>query len=79
AGIVSGLADVDAIALTMASVTKSTVASAVAVTAITLAAVTNTLVKLSIAYVLGTREFGNKMAKIFLPTVLVGLIALFLL
>jgi len=36
------------------------------------------LVKLSIAYVLGTREFGNKMAKIFLPTVLVGLVAIFL-
>ena len=79
AGIVSGLADVDAIALTMASLAKSTVVPAVAVTAITLAAITNTLVKLPIAYVLGTREFGNKMAVIFLPTVLVGLFALFLL
>ena len=79
AGIVSGLADVDAIVLTMASMAKSTVVPAVAVTTITLAAVTNTLVKLSIAYVLGTREFGNKMAKIFLPMVLVGLIAIFLL
>ena len=78
-GIVSGLADVDAIALTMASLARSTVVPAVAVTTITLAAVTNTLVKLSIAYVLGTREFGNKMAKIFLPMVLVGVIAIFLL
>ncbi len=79
AGIVSGLADVDAIALTMASLAQSTVAPAVAVTTITLAAITNTLVKLILAYVLGTREFGNKMAVILLPTVLVGLVALFLL
>jgi len=79
AGIVSGLADVDAIVLTMASLAKSTVVSAVAVTTITLAAITNTLVKLCIAYVLGTKEFGNKIAKIFLPTVLMGLVALFLL
>lgn len=79
AGIVSGLADVDAIVLTMATQARLTVASSVAVTAITLAAITNTLVKLSIAYVLGTKEFGNKMAKIFLPTVVAGLAALFLL
>ncbi|MFZ3149441.1 MAG: MgtC/SapB family protein [Methanothrix sp.] len=77
AGIVSGLADVDAIVLTMASLAKSTVVPAVAVTTITLAAITNTLVKLCIAYVLGTKEFGNEIAKIFLPTVLMGLVALF--
>ena len=78
AGVVSGLADVDAIALTMASLAKSTLVPTVAVTTITLAAITNTLVKLSIAYVMGTKEFGNKMAKIFLPMVLVGLAAIFL-
>ena len=70
--------DVDAIALTMASLAGSTVAMDVAVTAITLAAVTNTLVKLCIAYLLGTREFGNRMAAIFLPIVLVGLAVIFL-
>jgi uncharacterized membrane protein (DUF4010 family) len=79
AGVISGLADVDAIALTMASLAGSTVAMDVAVTAITLAAVTNTLVKLCIAYLLGTREFGNRMAAIFLPIVLVGLAIIFLL
>ena len=79
AGVISGLADVDAIALTMASLVGSTVAMDVAVTAITLAAVTNTLVKLCIAYLLGTREFGNRMAAIFLPIVLVGLAIIFLL
>ena len=53
ASIVSGLADVDAITLTMATLAKSTLAGNVAATAITLAAITNTLVKLTIAYVLG--------------------------
>ena len=78
ASIVSGLADVDAITLTMATLAKSTLAGNVAATAITLAAITNTLVKLAIAYVLGSREFGNKMAAILLPTVVAGLLALFL-
>ncbi len=79
AGVISGLADVDAIALTMASLAGSTVAMDVAVTAITLAAVTNTLVKLCIAYLLGTKEFGNSMAAILLPIVLVGLAVMLLL
>jgi uncharacterized membrane protein (DUF4010 family) len=76
AGIVSGLADVDAITLTMASLVGATLSSNVAVTAIILAAVTNTLVKLAIAYVLGTREFGLGMARIFLPISLLGLATL---
>ncbi|NTV27676.1 MAG: MgtC/SapB family protein [Methanothrix sp.] len=78
ASIVSGLADVDAITLTLSTLAKSTLAPNVAVASITIAAITNTLVKLCIAYVLGTREFGNRIAAIFLPTVLTGLIALFL-
>jgi uncharacterized membrane protein (DUF4010 family) len=76
AGVVSGLADVDAIALTMASLAGSTLANNVAVTAIILATVTNTLVKLTITYIMGTREFGLQMAKIFLPIILVGLATL---
>jgi len=78
ASIVSGLADVDAITLTLSTLAKSTLAPNVAVASITIAAITNTLVKLCIAYVLGTREFGNRIAAIFLPTVLTGLVALFL-
>jgi uncharacterized membrane protein (DUF4010 family) len=79
AGVISGLADVDAIALTMASLAGSTLAMDVAVTTIILAAVTNTLVKLCIAYILGSRRFGNKMAGIFLPIALAGLAAMLLL
>ena len=78
ASIISGLADVDAITLTMATMSKSTLAANVAVTSITLAAIVNTLVKLTIAYVLGTRAFGNKMAAILIPIVLAGLLALIL-
>lgn len=77
AGVVSGLADVDAITLTMASLAGASLSISVAVTAIILAAITNTLVKLTIAYALGTREFGIRMTKIFLPTIIAGLAALF--
>ena len=79
ASIVSGLADVDAITLTIATLAKSTLAGSVAATSITLAAITNTLVKIAIAYVLGSKEFGNRMAAILLPTVVAGLLALFFL
>lgn len=47
-------------------------------TSIILAAMTNTLVKLVIAYVLGTVEFGNKIAAIFLPMLLTGLLFMLL-
>jgi len=77
AGVVSGLADVDAITLTMGSLAGASLSISVAVTAIILAAITNTLVKLTIAYALGTREFGIRMTKIFLPTIIAGLAALF--
>jgi uncharacterized membrane protein (DUF4010 family) len=78
ASIVSGLADVDAITLTMSTLAKTTLDQNVAVTSITIAGIANTLVKLCIAYVLGTREFGNRIAAIFLPIILAGSIALFL-
>ena len=78
AGVVSGLAETDAIALTMASLAGSTLTSNVAANTIILATITNTLVKLTITYVMGTREFGLQMAKIFLPTILVGLVTLIL-
>ena len=74
--MVSGLADVDAITLTMGSLAGASLSISVAVTAIILAAITNTLVKLTIAYALGTREFGIRMTKIFLPTIIAGLAAL---
>jgi len=79
AGVISGLADVDAITLSMATLANTTIASDIAATAIVLAAMTNTVVKLIIAYLLGTREFGNKIAMIFLPMIAVGILASMLL
>jgi len=79
ASLVAGLADVDAITLSLATLAKtSQMEERVAVAAITLAAMTNTLVKLSITYILGTREFGSRVALIFLPMIAVGLLAIFL-
>ena len=78
ASVIAGLADVDAISLSMATLAKSSLMPNTAVTAITLAAITNTLVKLSISYIMGTREFGNRIATIFLPMIIVGLLAILL-
>jgi uncharacterized membrane protein (DUF4010 family) len=74
ASAIAGLADVDAISLSMATLAKSSLASGTAVTAITLAAMTNTMVKLAISYIMGTKEFGNRIAIIFLPMIIIGLI-----
>lgn len=79
ASVIAGLADVDAITLSMATLARSTLSPGIAVTAITLAAITNTFVKVLIAFILGTREFGMRIAVIFLPMMLTGLlVALFL-
>jgi uncharacterized membrane protein (DUF4010 family) len=74
ASMVAGLADVDAITLTMSTLAKSSLDPRAAVIAITLAAMTNTIVKLIIAYLMGTREFGNKVAVIFLPMIAAGIL-----
>lgn len=74
AAIIAGLADVDAITLSMSTLAKTTLDPTIAVDSITLAAMTNTLVKLSIAYILGNIAFGNKIATIFLPMILLGVL-----
>lgn len=76
ASIISGLADVDAIALTMATLAETSISPHLAATAITIATMTNTLVKLAIAFVMGSREFGRSMARAFLPMIAVGLATL---
>jgi len=78
ASIVAGLADVDAITLSMATLAKTSVCPDVAVASITLATMTNTLVKLSITFILGTREFGKRVSLIFVPMLVVGLLVIFL-
>ena len=74
ASAIAGLADVDAISLSIATLAKSSLEPGTAVIAITLAAMTNTIVKLAISYIMGTKEFGNRIAIIFLPMIIIGLL-----
>ncbi|MDF0591207.1 MgtC/SapB family protein [Candidatus Methanocrinis natronophilus] len=77
ASVVAGLADVDAITLSLATLARtSQMDEGVAVAAITLAAITNTLVKLGITFILGSKEFGLRVATIFVPIIGVGLLAI---
>ncbi|MCJ7446026.1 MAG: MgtC/SapB family protein [Methanotrichaceae archaeon] len=79
ASIIAGLADVDAISYSMATLAKTTINPNTAANAITLAAMTNMLVKLFIAFALGTMEFGKKVAIIFVPMIMAGLFAVIIL
>jgi len=80
ASIFSGLADVDAITLSMATMSgKGLIETGTAVTAITLAAMSNTIVKFAIAYLFGTHEFGKWIGVIFGAMILVGAAVLLIL
>jgi uncharacterized membrane protein (DUF4010 family) len=79
ASIISGVADVDAITISMALLAQNgTISSVTAVTAITLASISNTMVKFGIALFLGTRSFGKNVGGLFAIIILAGLIAIFL-
>lgn len=75
--IISGVADVDAITISMAILAKNTISPDVAVTAITLAAISNTIIKFCIAMFFGTRKFGYIIGAIFAVIISVGLIVIF--
>ena len=77
ASVISGIADVDAITISMALLAKTTVPQEVAVTAITIAAISNTVMKFSIAFFIGTRRFGQIVGLIFAAIITTGLIAVF--
>lgn len=71
--VLSGLADVDAIVLTMSSLAKNGgITETVATTSIILAAATNTLVKGGMAYFLGNKKFGRVVLGIFLVILILG-------
>lgn len=76
--IISGVADVDAITISMALLAKNTISPNVAVTAITLAAISNTIIKFLIAMFFGTRKFGYIIGAIFAIIISVGLTTIFL-
>ncbi|AUB57790.1 MULTISPECIES: MgtC/SapB family protein [Methanobacterium] len=79
ASIISGVADVDAITISMALLAPDTISNNTAVTAITLAAISNTVFKFLITLFLGTRKFGRNIGIIFLVVILAGLITIFVL
>lgn len=75
--IFSGLADVDAITLSMAKLASNgVVTEKVASSAITLAAMSNTLVKGGIVYFLGSKELKKKITLAFGSILIVGLLSI---
>lgn len=75
ASIISGVADVDAITISMAFLARDTISPETAVTAITLASISNTIIKFLIALFFGTRKFGQLIGIIFAVIIAIGLIA----
>ncbi|NYB52029.1 MAG: MgtC/SapB family protein [Methanobacteriaceae archaeon] len=76
ASIISGVADVDAITISMALLAPETITNNTAVTAITLAAMSNTVFKFFIALFLGSRKFARNVGLIFLILIMVGVVAI---
>lgn len=76
-GIISGLADVDAITQTMAVDSgRGLITFSIAASTILLAVMSNNIVKGSIAWKLWSREFGLKVMGSFLFSIFAGLIAI---
>lgn len=76
--VVAGLTDVDAITMSMVTLSSSQeITVSVAVTAITLAVVSNTIVKTGIAYLFGGKEFAKRIAIASACILTAGLITLF--
>jgi uncharacterized membrane protein (DUF4010 family) len=76
--VLSGVADVDAITLSMASLSRDgEINNFVASVSIILAAASNTLVKAGMAYFLGAKKFGIKVTLISLVILACGILALF--
>lgn len=68
----SGLADVDAITLSVGRLSAHDLETTVAVRALTLAALTNTVVKIGLASAVGGRALGKAVAWFLVPAVLAG-------
>ncbi|MDP3965913.1 MAG: MgtC/SapB family protein [archaeon] len=80
ASILSGLVDVDAIVLSMSSLSKSGEITRITASAsIILASISNTFVKMGIALFVGDKKYGKVIAGIFAIILLIGALTLFLL
>jgi uncharacterized membrane protein (DUF4010 family) len=74
---VSGLADVDAMTITLSQLAaEGTVSTGVATTGIVIAAIANTLVKAALAWFLGSRRLGKLVSLVLVVVVLTGLLFL---
>jgi uncharacterized membrane protein (DUF4010 family) len=71
--LIAGLADVDAITLSVASLAKTEIAPKVASLAILIAALTNTFVKAGIAFIFGSKKFGMNVLKVFVLVAITGI------
>ncbi|MDI6643931.1 MAG: DUF4010 domain-containing protein [Methanobacteriaceae archaeon] len=78
ASILSGVADVDAITISMALQAKTTISSTTAVIAITLATMSNTVFKFLIALLIGTKRFAKFIGIIFILIILAGIVTIIL-
>jgi uncharacterized membrane protein (DUF4010 family) len=77
---VSGLADVDAMTLTLSRLAADgTVSADVATTGIVIAAISNTLVKAGIAWAIGTRQLAKLVTAVLLSAAVAGLVTVLLL
>ena len=77
AAVISGLADADAIAIFIAR--NVGLAGEIGIIAIIIGAIVNTLVKIVVAKLFGSKEFGNNFMKMLAPVVIVGIIIILLL
>lgn len=76
AGLVAGIADVDAIVLSMASLSGDSVTPTVAATVILIGTGSNTLVKAALAFSLGGRSYGARVAACLAAMLAAGTLAL---
>ncbi len=74
----SGLADVDALVISLSNLAANGLDPTVAAQGIVIATVVNTLVKTGLAFVLGGLLLGRRVGMVVLPSLVLGLLALFL-
>ena len=75
---ISGFADVDAITVSLANLSKDSLSLAVAKRGIVIAALTNVAVKGGIAYWFGSKEFGRIIAIFYAVLIVIGIPLVFL-
>lgn len=74
---ISGLADVDAITITLSTLAADgTISPAVATTGIVIGSIANTLVKVGLAWILGTRQLGKLVTAVLGVVSIIGVVVI---